>query len=151
MSDPSFIKKGVTVRALYLLLSLAFASTGFSQVADKQAAEVVVPWTEATKHLDKVVTIEGRVLKAERKQGGVFLYFHEKGADHFQVLIPTAALTKFKFDPVARFQNRRVQVNGKVEEVWTNAAGVMYRGSPFIQVNDPKKIAVAAPKSKGTS
>jgi len=144
---PLLYQRGLAVRTLYVFLSLAFASTGFSQVADKEAA-TVVPWPEAAKHLDKVVTIEGRVLKAERKQGGVFLYFHEKGADHFQVLIPTAALTKFKFDPVARFGNRRVQVNGKVEEVWTNAAGVMYRGSPFIQVTDPKKITVPAPKSR---
>ncbi len=133
---------------LYLFLGLTLVSGGLSQEekATKED-ENAIPWEEATKHMGKEVTIEGRVLKVERKPGGVFLYFDPKLAERFQVLIPERALASFKVDPVARFNNRRVRVSGKVEDVWTNAAGVPYRGSPFIQVTDPKKITIPKPKS----
>ena len=135
---------------LYLFVGLTLVSGGLSQEEkDAKEDESVVRWEEATKYLGKDVTIEGRVLKVERKPGGVFLYFDPKLAERFQVLIPEKALASFKFDPVARFNNRRVRVSGKVEDVWTNAAGVAYRGSPFIQVTDPKKISI--PKAKSTS
>ena len=135
---------------LYLFVGLTLVSGGLSQEEkDAKEDESVVRWEEAAKYLGKDVTIEGRVLKVERKPGGVFLYFDPKLAERFQVLIPEKALASFKFDPVARFNNRRVRVSGKVEDVWTNAAGVAYRGSPFIQVTDPKKISI--PKAKSTS
>jgi hypothetical protein len=133
---------------LHLFLGLTLASGGLSQEGkDTKEDEDAIPWEEATKYMGKEVTIEGRVLKVERKPGGVFLYFHPKLAERFQVLIPERALASFKVDPVARFNNRRVRVSGKVEDVWTNAAGVAYRGSPFIQVTDPKKITIPKPKS----
>jgi hypothetical protein len=133
---------------LYLFLGLILASGGLSQEekATKEG-ENAIPWEEATKYLGKEVTIEGRVLKVERKPGGVFLYFDPKLAERFQVLIPERALASFKVDPVARFNNRRVRVSGKVEDVWTNASGLSYRGAPFIQVTDPKKITIPKPKS----
>jgi hypothetical protein len=132
---------------LYLFLGLALGAGGLSQEAKDTKKEVnAIPWEDAVKHMGKEVTIEGRVVKAERKAGGVFLYFHEKLAERFQVLIPDKAIAAFKVDPVARFSNRRVRVSGKVDDVWTNAAGVMYRGSPFIQVTDPKKISIVRPK-----
>ena len=133
---------------LYLYLGLILVSGGLSQ-EEKDTKEDVktIPWEDATKHVGKEVTIEGRVLKVERKPGGVFLYFDPKLAERFQVVIPEKAIASFKFDPVARFNNRRVRVSGKVEDVWTNAAGVAYRGSPFIQVTDPKKITIPKPKS----
>jgi len=133
---------------LYLFIGLTLVSGGLSQ-EDKAAKEDgnVIAWEDATKHLGKEVTIEGRVLKVERKAGGVFLYFDPKLAERFQVIIPEKALASFKFDPVARFNNRRVRVSGKVEDVWTNAAGIGYRGTPFIQVADPKKITIPKPKS----
>jgi len=133
---------------LYLFLGLTLVSGGLSQ-EEKDTKEDVnaIPWEDATKYMGKEVTIEGRVLKAERKPGGVFLYFDPKLAERFQVLIPEKALASFKVDPIARFNNRRVRVSGKVEDVWTNAAGVSYRGSPFIQVTDPKKITIPKPKS----
>ena len=132
----------------YLILGLTLVSGGLSQ-EEKDTKEDVnaIPWEQATKHMGKDVTIEGRVLKVERKPGGVFLYFDPKLAERFQVVIPEKAVASFKFDPVARFNNRRVRVTGKVEDVWTNAAGVAYRGSPFIQVTDPKKISIPKPKS----
>ena len=133
---------------LYLFLGLTLASGGLSQEEkDTKEGENAIPWEEATKYLGKEVTIEGRVLKVERKPGGVFLYFDPKLAERFQVLIPEKALASFKVDPVVRFNNRRVRVSGKVEDVWTNAAGVAYRGAPFIQVTDPKKITIPKPKS----
>ena len=133
---------------LYLYLGLALVSGGLSQ-EEKDTKEDVnaIPWEEATKYLGKEVTIEGRVLKVERKPGGVFLYFDPKLAERFQVLIPERPLATFKVDPVARFNNRRVRVSGKVEDVWTNASGLSYRGAPFIQVTDPKKITIPKPKS----
>jgi hypothetical protein len=133
---------------MYLFLGLILASGGLSQEekATKEG-ENAIPWEEAIKYLGKEVTIEGRVLKVERKPGGVFLYFDPKLAERFQVLIPERALASFKVDPVARFNNRRVRVSGKVEDVWTNASGLSYRGSPFIQVTDPKKITIPKPKS----
>ena len=132
----------------YLILGLTLVSGGLSQ-EEKDTKEDVnaIPWEEATKYLGKEVTIEGRVLKVERKPGGVFLYFDPKLAERFQVLIPERALATFKVDPVARFNNRRVRVSGKVEDVWTNASGLSYRGAPFIQVTDPKKITIPKPKS----
>jgi hypothetical protein len=133
---------------MYLFLGLILASGGLSQEekATKEG-ENAIPWEEAAKYLGKEVTIEGRVLKVERKPGGVFLYFDPKLAERFQVLIPERALASFKVDPVARFNNRRVRVSGKVEDVWTNASGLSYRGAPFIQVTDPKKITIPKPKS----
>ena len=133
---------------LYLFLGLTLAAGGLSQEGkDTKENENAIPWEEATKFLGKEVTIEGRVLKVERKPGGVFLYFDPKLAERFQVLIPERALAPFKVDPVARFNNRRVRVSGKVEDVWTNASGLSYRGAPFIQVTDPKKITIPKPKS----
>ncbi|HEX9725131.1 MAG TPA: hypothetical protein VGC53_12705 [Vicinamibacteria bacterium] len=133
---------------LYLFLGLTLAAGGLSQEGkDTKENENAIPWEEATKYLGKEVTIEGRVLKVERKPGGVFLYFDPKLAERFQVLIPERALATFKVDPVARFNNRRVRVSGKVEDVWTNASGLSYRGAPFIQVTDPKKITIPKPKS----
>jgi hypothetical protein len=133
---------------LYLFLGLTLAAGGLSQEGkDTKENENAIPWEEATKYLGKEVTIEGRVLKVERKPGGVFLYFDPKLAERFQVLIPERALASFKVDPVARFNNRRVRVSGKVEDVWTNASGLSYRGAPFIQVTDPKKITIPKPKS----
>ena len=133
---------------LYLYLGLILVSGGLSQEEKDTKDDVkAIPWEDATKHVGKEVTIEGRVLKVERKPGGVFLYFDPKLAERFQVVIPEKAIASFKSDPVARFNNRRVRVSGKVEDVWTNAAGVGYRGAPFIQVADPKKITIPKPKS----
>src|SRR3972149_5557848 len=130
------------------VVGLLLASGGLSQEGkDTKEDENTIPWEEATKYMGKEVTIEGRVLKVERKPGGVFLYFHPKLAERFQVLIPEKALANFKVDPVARFNNRRARGRGKVEDVWTNAAGGAYRGAPFIQVTDPKKITIPKPKS----
>lgn len=119
-----------------------------AQGAKKEKEAEAIPWEEAKKHVGEMVTIEGLVSRTERKSGGVFLHFHPRSPDNFQVVIPGTVLAKFKLDPVIYYERRRVRVTGKVEEVWKNPAGILYQGSPFIQLDDPKKIKVVRKKSE---
>lgn len=132
------------MRAAIFFLSLTLASgapaRAVAQEANPQAA--VIDWEEAGNHVGKTVTVEGRVVSTRRIANGIALDFHADFASHFRVIIPGNAATKFPSDPMVRFNQRNVQVTGKVEAE---------RGIPFIRVVDPKNIKTVPVKRKTTS
>lgn len=93
----------------------------------------VVTYDEAGKHLNRLVTVTGKVVGTYRSDKVLLLNFHQDYRNYFKVAVFATDLGKFPSVPEDYYKMRTVRVTGVVKE---------YKGAPEIIVKDPEQIEV---------
>ena len=111
-------------------------------VAPAPAPAVVVPvapaavpptiaWSQATKYIGQIVTVEGTVLDAtESRNKTVFLNF-SNDAHAFYVMIPETRVAAFTVSPLDAFKGKKIRVTGRI---------TTYQDRAQIKVEAPSQI-----------
>ena len=101
-----------------------------------ETAVAVVPWNEAHQHMDKEITVEGRIVNTHRSRSRVvFLNFHEDWKGKFYIPVFRSAWARMPTAAETFFLNKTVRVTGKV---------ALFNGAPNIAVNDLSQISVVS-------
>ncbi len=106
------------------------------------AAAPLVPWSEAGRHVGKLVTLEGFVTETRRDGRRVTLIFDADDPRAVRITLLIPLVTDLPPEPETLYRSRRVQVFGRV----LRAAGRL-----DVVVTDPDRITVEGLTSDGSS
>ena len=76
----------------------------------------VIDWREASKHVGKRVTVEGRIVASRNTGKACFLNFHTDYKRYLSLVILGSTLKRFPSDPAVTYQGKRVRVTGEVAQ-----------------------------------
>ena len=109
--------------------ALEIASAGSLQAKPGQ----IVPWDHARQYMGQTITVEGKVVLANKTRSVCFLNFTENWRGRFYVILFEGVLGSWPESADKYFLNKTIQVTGEVKE---------RKGVPQIQVTDPKQVRV---------
>lgn len=92
-----------------------------------------VPWNEAHKYLDRVITVEGTIVETNNIGNICFLNYDTNWQDKFYIAMFEEAFDLLPDPPETHYLNKTLLVTGKV---------TLHRDRPQIEVNDVSQIEV---------
>lgn len=75
-----------------------------------------ISYKEAGDHVDKIVRVEGTILKSKKSSVGNYLFFSNNEKKYVRVLVPTDYLKNFKGDLKYLYVGKKVKVLAKVQQ-----------------------------------
>lgn len=93
----------------------------------------IIPWNHARKYIGQTITVEGKVVLANRRKTVCFLNFTKNWKGRFYVILFKKTLGSWPDSPDRYFLNKTVHVTGKV---------VDRKGTPQIQVTRSNQIVL---------
>lgn len=103
------------------------------QASTLPAPEEPVPWNEAHKYLDQVITVEGTIVETNNIGNICFLNYDTDWQDKFYIAMFKEAFDLLPDPPETHYLNKTLLVTGKV---------TLHRDRPQIEVNDVSQIEV---------
>lgn len=99
------------------------------------AADNVVDWRDAHRHIDNVATVAGVITRSHKdaESGITFLNFSPNIREHFVVIVSETYGDRFPRPPESTYSGRRVRVSGLIES---------FAGQPQIAVQIAEQIEV---------
>jgi hypothetical protein len=120
----------MTRRLFTALFCFAVSSLVLSPVAAQDYP--TVPYKEAGDHVDKIVWVEGTVLKSENAAEGVYLLF-SANEKYVRVLVPKANVNAFEGGIHHKYIGKKIKAVGKVTKYGTKL---------IVGVSEPKRIKI---------
>ena len=102
----------------------------------------IVPWNEASRHLGKVIVVEGDVVDTNNLGHICFLNFHKDWQDKFYIVVFEEAFSGLIAKPENHFLNQRIRVRGEVK---------LHQDRPQIQVRNIRQIVIVEQKEEAAS
>ena len=93
----------------------------------------IIPWDHARQYVGQTITIEGKVVLANKTRSVCFLNFTENWRGRFYVILFEKVLGSWDQSPEKYFLNKTVQITGQVKE---------RKGVPQIQVTHSTQIKI---------
>jgi len=118
---------------------LFFGVFFFIALSNVLYAEKIVPWNEASNYYGQYVTVDGVIVATYNSGKACFLNFHEDYKNHFTAVIFASDYYNFPSNPEDYYDNKHVQVTGRVKE---------YQGKPEIILKSPNQIKIVQQKQQ---
>jgi hypothetical protein len=94
----------------------------------------VIPWEEAPNYLNRVMTVEGEIVRSKKRSDVAFLNFSLQYWKDFTGVIFSRDFSKFPSNLSATYDHKKVRIQGKITE---------YEGRPQIVISKPEQIVTA--------
>lgn len=110
------------------------ATTPSASAAAAESPKGVIPWDQAHRHVGRVVTVEGRIVRAHNTGKVCFLNFvPDHPSDAFYLIVFEDLLSAWPQPPDTYFMNKTVRATGQVH---------LHRGKPQIRIERKDQIEV---------
>ena len=111
----------------------AFSVFQTNQMDESITKKSIISWQEASQYMNKLMTIQGKVVETYDSGRACFLNFHPDWEKTFNVVIFAEQYHHFPAHPAMLFHEKTVQVTGYIQS---------YQGQPEIIVKSPKQIKI---------
>jgi hypothetical protein len=102
----------------------------------------VIPWQEAGRHVGRVVTVEGDVVRAQSTSETCVLEFDADDDRAFRTVLLLPLFSSIPTRPERLYQGKRVRVSGNI---------VRFQGRPEMILRSPGQIEVVSPERAETT